>query len=115
MPIYKVVEHYPDARVSRILFVKAPNSKKARTSPHEYLLRAGRYEVDEGGAAVTESCRRTKSVLRGGLEDACEALKMLSGALEYAIDSGGVNRTSGRAMVRNARKVRRRLEREIKP
>lgn len=60
MPLYRVVEEYPQATVRRVLLVEAPDIYSARHNPHVQTIIADGFYIDEGGEAVTEEAKVVK-------------------------------------------------------
>lgn len=54
---FRVVEHYPQAQVRKVMIVAAPRMELAREKPHEQQVVSEKLDIDEGGEAVTEECK----------------------------------------------------------
>ena len=55
MKLFRVIEAYLQARVSKVLLVRAPSLRAAEEDPHAQDIISAEYAIDEGGEASTQS------------------------------------------------------------
>jgi hypothetical protein len=60
MPLFRVVEEYPQAVVRRTFIVQAVSAKDAKTNLHDDVVKSYDYKIDEGGEARTIYCEKIK-------------------------------------------------------
>jgi hypothetical protein len=55
LKLFRVVEAYPQATVTRVLLVRAASARQAGEDPHAQDVLSAEYAIDQGGEARTES------------------------------------------------------------
>ena len=61
---FKVVELLPQATVRKVLVVEGPDAESVKLEPHAYNVVSSKYDVDEGGEAMTEQVEFIKPTKR---------------------------------------------------
>lgn len=61
---FKVVELLPQAIVRRVMVVAGSDAESVKLDPHGYNVVSSRYDIDEGGEAVTEQVETIKRTRR---------------------------------------------------